>query len=409
MPSQLCVKCKGRLWCKNTKCLVLEKFHARRRAVKQIKERQFMGSSPPGLFVSWNNYPNISIAPLSPTETMRDADLLDNPERWFGYRQEEIASFRESLVRGTKQAGAFEAANPSYSLMDLQDMVLSEKQLDVEMRLFREPRAELVFDDSSSPMGPSAPLDRISYYSHPRVPKRIQDIVYDSDAKSTEAMKELYSSKVPVHSITKMLSAGLLGVQKKRRLVPTRWAITATDDTVSKEMLEKIRDYSTIDYFELYRESYVDNHFWILLLPTKWQFEQLEAWKPGTPWTMESREPSIMQDSEQYYGRTKYADNVTGAYYSARLAVCELLERRKRQAGAIIFREIGSDYRLPLGVWVIRETVREAMKGKPLVFFELGLALKFLEKKLSVPMGFYKKNSSLLDSALHQKTIFDFR
>ncbi|MFH1544742.1 MAG: hypothetical protein ABIE23_01445 [archaeon] len=103
-----------------------------------------------------------------------------------------------------------------------------------------------------------------------------------------------------------------------------------------------------------------------------------------------------------------YADKVAGAYYAARLAVAEYLEKERRQATAIVFREIGKDYSIPLGVWVIRENMRNALKKKPLIFSELNLALRFLELKLTIPLKNYEKNSKLLDSLKHQKKITDF-
>src|SRR3989338_1885061 len=173
-------------------------------------------------------------------------------------------------------------------------------------------------------------------------------------------------------------------------------------------MIERVKGFGTIDYFELYHSNYLDNDFLILLLPTNWQFEQLEAWKPGTAWTLEEQEASIIQDFEFYNGRKEYASNVAGAYYAARLAICEHLMRRKKQAGALVFREIGEGYKVPVGVFQIRENVREALRKKALNFFELKLCLAFLGKKLSIPIDSYEKESKLIDALKHQKRISEF-
>lgn len=407
IPKGLCLKCKGRLWCGST-CFVLEKFRAKQDSLKEIKEKEFTGSSPPSVFVSWNNYPNITIAPLSPTTVLRDADILDNPERWYGYSLEEIAGFREMLVQGRTGINAFEAASPDYGIQDLQELAMSEKQLNVEVRLDKIPKAELRFSETVAPLGPVAELQNFELGENPKIPKTIEKFYYDTEAKSITALKELYSKGIPVHSLYKLLSAGVFGIEKFRKFVPTRWSITAVDSNLSKEMIEKLKDFETIDYFELYNSKYLDNDFWVLLLPAKWQFEQLEAWKPGTAWTFEEQEASIIQDHEFYNGRKTYASNVAGAYYAARLAVCEHLMRRKKQAGAVIFREIGEGYKIPVGVFQIRENVREALRKKPLAFFEFSLVLKFLEKKLSIPIKQYEKESKLLDALKHQKRISEY-
>jgi len=218
----------------------------------------------------------------------------------------------------------------------------------------------------------------------------------------------LYEHDLPVHYLYKILSAGLLGVGKNRKLVPTRWAITAADSNISNVLIGRIRAYQQLQEIRLFRSSYVDNHFYVLLVPGAWAFEQLEAWKPGSSWAEGASNVMVMADHEFYRGRTKYADNVTGAYYSARLAVAEYLQKQKRQASCIIFREIGGQYDIPLGVWVIRQTVRDAMAKKPLAFSDINLALAYLKTKLSVPMQAYKKNSMLLDGIKNQKRISEW-
>ena len=159
---------------------------------------------------------------------------------------------------------------------------------------------------------------------------------------------------------------------------------------------------------DLFNINYLDNDFWVLLVPSSWAFEQLECWLPGGTWAMNASKPQIVQDHEFYKGRTTYASNTEGAYYSARLAVAEHLDKRNRQATAIVFREIGKDYNIPLGVWQIRENVRNALKQKPLTFSSLGLAIAFLGRKLKVPIEQYKKESRLLDELLHQRKITSF-
>jgi hypothetical protein len=191
-------------------------------------------------------------------------------------------------------------------------------------------------------------------------------------------------------------------------LVPTRWSITAADDSISKHLVEKIKGFQTLGELKLFHSEYLWNDFYVLLIPGGWMFEQLEAWLPGGVWTENLKEPSILQDHEFHQGRKKYVSEVAGAYYAARLGVCEYLVQTKRQAGAIVFREIGDEYKTPLGVWQIRENVRQALKQKPLTFSDLDLALKYVGTKLKIPMRYYKKRSKLLDNIKNQKRIFDW-
>jgi len=406
---ELCVKCKGKLLCGMSYCPLLERHSARARAVSKIKGTDFYGSSPPGLFVSWHNYPKITVSALSPTAVEPKAEVFDAPEKWFGLSEQRILSFRESLVGSGSKFRASAASNPGVKLSTMQELVMSSRPVNVEVSLYRKPFLSLSFHERAAPTGPKAPLKKIKLTENPAIPKKVDYLNSDIAVKSTTAIIELYQAGFPVSFLYKLLSAGTLGVEKKRKLVPTRWSITAVDSNVSKKLVnEKVKSFQQLGEIRLFSASYLDNHFHILLLPREWSFEQLECWLPGGAWTKNAQAPQIIHDHEFYGGRKDYASNVEGAYYSARLAVAEYLVREKRQAACIVFREIGQDYNLPLGVWVIRETMRNALESKPLVFFDLELALQFLSRKLSVPVKQYEKESRLLDKIRHQKRLSEF-
>ncbi len=417
IPASLCVRCKGRLWCNLPKCPILEKFQSRQQAVSSIHSTQFEGSSPPSLFVSWTNYPAVNIAPLAPPVVSNRNALMDNPEQWFSLPSSEIVKMRSQLIQSRKPVFVDSASNPSYELTELQELALSLEPVQAEFELFERPRAQLSFHEGTAPLGPIAPLKKMRLGENPKIPTKVDYLVSDTAAKSTIAVQELYEHGLPVHYLSKILSAGTLGVKNNRRLVPTRWSITAIDDNVSGFLVENfVKDFQQLGEVELFASKYSGNSFFVLLVPNNWSFEMMECWLPGSPWTLEDsayqqtamQDFSVIIDFELYHGRKGYADNITGAYYAARLAVAEHLIKRKRQATAIVFREIGSEYVSPLGVWVIRETVRNALQKKSLHFSDVNLALQYLQFRLQVPIEKYKKTSQLLDYLKNQKRIFDF-
>ena len=69
--------------------------------------------------------------------------------------------------------------------------------------------------------------------SNTRYNDKIEKAYYDTDLRATNAVVELYNRGVLVTKIQKAFSVGAFGVEKKR-LVPTRWSITAVDDIISK-------------------------------------------------------------------------------------------------------------------------------------------------------------------------------
>jgi len=393
---ELCIRCKGKLLCGLSKCPILEKQASHTRIVSSMSGTNFIGASPPGFFVSWQNYPKVAVAPLSalPAEITEMSDL---PEKWYGLPQEKIISFRESLLRSYKPMPVSLAADPSYELMEFQEIAMASNLFEMEVNLAEKPRQESSFDSFSAPLGPSAKLDNVKMIENPKVPKEIDYYVSDTAAKSNTALIELFQKGFPVSTLAKVLSSGALGVKKNRKLVPTRWSITAVDSNISKYFIEeKLPQNKIIDSFQLFHSKYLDNDFWVLLMPYPWSFEQVECWLPGGIWTKEATKFNILSDHELNAGLKGYPEETEGAYFAARLAVVEHLVDKKSNAAAVIFREIGKDYAVPLGVWQIRENVRASLKEKPLEFTNLDLVMDFLSKKLVVPIEQYKKKSALL-------------
>src|SRR3970282_1693911 len=107
-------------------------------------------------------------------------------------------------------------------------------------------------------------------------------------------------------------------------------------------------------------------------------------------------------DHEGYEGRSTYA-SIGGCYYAARLAVGEALERERRQASAVILRETHPGYLMPVGVWNVREHVREALRRAP-----RREALAHLATRLDIPMERWIRNSNVLQHVLHQRALDDF-
>jgi len=404
----VCVVCKGRLWCKLEYCPIVIKAEQRVKTQVPVKNLEFTGTSPPSVFVSWKNYPNVTIAPMSPVMVDEKAEFYDAPEQWFGLGMEEILKFREQLVRSITPVKIKDANSPSGIVSKIQELALSTKPVNIEVGLKKAPNFNISFSDTVAPIGPSASLQKLQLQDNPYVHKKVDYVVSDTDLKAGEGMQILYEKKFPMNTLHKLLSAGMLGVGKNRKFVPTRYAITASDSNVSKNLIEEIKKFPEINEFRILNSTYLGNTFYILLLPSSWGFEQIEAWHPGSTWLPGGMEVQMMQDHEFYKGRTSYAENVAGGYYAGRLAVVEYLKKEKRQAAAVVFREISNEYPFSLGVWLVRESIRKALNSGSESFSDLQQALSFISTKLSIPMKYWKEKSKVLDYFSHQKRLRDF-
>jgi len=402
----LCILCKGaRFLCGKTRCPIMIKVNYFLKSVPLMTREDIEGMSPPSVFIGRIGYPNVYAGPLVPP-VHEDTSIYDLPERWFGKSMDEIVGFRSLLVRGKHRVNVHKFMDAGKILDQTREIALADSSVDIELNLTKKPRGSIYLDDNVQPFGPSAPI-RDLHVGNARYDDKIEKAYYDTDLRATQAVIDLYNRGVFVTKIQKAFSVGALGVEKKRRLVPTRWSITAVDDIISKNIREKVKTFPEINEYRVYESIYMDNVFEILMIPGHWSYESMEAWYPGTVWNLNGSRIAIFSDWEDNNGRTTYAQ-IGGCYYSARLAVCEQLQKERRQATVIVLREARPGYIMPIGVWQVRENVRNAMHQKPSKFKSLAESLQFIGGRLEIPMQKWILQSELLKKALFQKRITDF-
>jgi hypothetical protein len=140
----------------------------------------------------------------------------------------------------------------------------------------------------------------------------------------------------------------------------------------------------------------------VILIPDDvWSFEMIESWF-NSDGTM-----GMGSDYEDANGLHHYP-TIAGAYFAARLAVAEHLLKRRRKAAALVLREIYPDYAMPLGVWQIREGVREAMKNAASVFESIDDAVSFASAHLTVSKDEIRQRSDAWKNMRSQNRITDY-
>src|SRR3989338_1541682 len=283
---------------------------------------------------------------------------------------------------------------------------MASKPADLEINLEKVPRYLKEYDKISKPLLLSAPLKNIRITENPKIHTKVDKVFNDTDLKASEAINYLYNSGFDENFLQQLLTIGSLGLKKNRRLVPTRWGITATDDTIGKEIIKGVKNYNKIDDYRLFFNKYLGNYYFILLMPELFSYELFEyGVRNGEvkgEWT----------DFEDYFGRKNYASNSVGGYYSVRLSVLEYLRRIKRQAGAFIIRFETEEYWANLGVWVTRSCARRAMGNESVSFHSRESALDFMRNfilnKTRIDVGHVFKKSRLLNYVKEQKGLKEF-
>jgi len=362
----------------------------------KLNKTHFSGNSPPEIFVGRFNYPNVNAGILSP-EGYENTEEMSYPEIWHEKKFSiyDILSRRGKLIYGKFNLNVKTQSQKKF-LNVMQELSMAYKPVSTEMYLQKPPISSSEINRFSPIIFNPAPLDHAKLQENPQIKPKVDYIVSDVHNKALDSINELYLNKISISSINKLLSAGLLGLKTTRKLVPTRWSITAVDDTISKNLLKKIRYYKEIIDILLFHAEYNGNHYEILLLPEKFSFEVIE---------LEINNGKIWHDYELFHGRKNYAENVVGAYYANRLALAEYLDRINRQATAIFFREVRPEYYAPLGVGILRETSRGAFMSSPEKFNTIDEALERAQSRLKSNILNFVNRSILLKEVGKQKKL----
>lgn len=299
--SSRCVYCKGsKMLCGKERCSVIARFFSTSRAKQLIDRTNLDGASPPSVFVGRMGYPSVAIGPMIPPYH-GDTSLMDTPERWVNLGIDDIIDFRSNLVRGMHKVDIHDVENSNKLVVKTRELALARTPPEAVAEFERKPFGKLTVDDDVQPFGPSAPIKRFDVANF-RFDSRLEKPFYDTDLKAKDALVSLYRDGVLISQIQRAFSIGAFGIGNRRKFVPTRWSITAVDSNLGLHMLETTKTYPTIDEFRVYETTGLDNRWAIVMMPTSWRYELIEAWYPNTAWNPHSDRIAIMSDHEFFDG-----------------------------------------------------------------------------------------------------------
>jgi len=369
----------------------------------------FCGSSP-APFIGRYGYPHVNIGVLSP-QFSGDVVQYDSPKLWSNkqYTMGTIASLRYGLVNSHSNAYVKDRTN---TFLDIcREVGMAKRSAEVEISLQSKPQLQLHPEREIKPFGPQGIIRKARITENTKVDTRVDKIVSDTDLKAASAVLTLYKKGFEENSIHKLLSVGTLGIGKQRKLVPTRWSITAVDDTIANELIKEIKEYPVGEY-SVYFGGDWGNYYIILFFSDVWQYELFETYLDlrVNPWSKNGYAYST--DYEPYLGRKTYAEETAGGFYAARVPILEKIKERKRQGSCLALRFISPEYNVPLGVWVCREASRKCLQEKPVYFASKELMIMYTKELIQRKFGFnvdlLLHESILLKELNVQKKLVEF-
>lgn len=372
-------------------------------AMRQSREKigrigqDFFGASY-NVLIGHHGYPNLNVGFLSVDDKKDD---YDNPKLWKArnYGIPDIIGLRGSLINSR-----FKTHIKSFDerLVDMgKEISMAKDPVDVEVNLKRKPFVSFHTGQEISPYGPSILLKKAAVTENPKIPLAVERLAHD-EVKASEALVSLSRKGFDEHYLTRVFSMGNLGMPDNKKIVPTRWSITATDDTLGKHLISELRDRAELDHQAFYG-GHMGNHYLILCFPGPWSYELFE---------IDLASEQFGTDYEGPLGRKGYATETVGGYYASRLAVLEKLAALKRQGSILVLRFITDEYWMSVGVWVVREATRTALASKPMVLEGQEQVLKyatlFARKQFGIDIEPILQKSKLLKHRKEQKRLGEF-
>jgi len=311
------------------------------------------GFSPPYVYLPLIGSKKLLIGP-----SLVNPDVLNvytDPKYWIRLTSRQVLYIRRSGKALFKPVDPQIDINES-SVTKLREISLYSGNVEVELEYIKR-RPNAIFDPYEGVTLNGGELGRIIHYTGGVADRRIEKVYEDKDLLAKDAVLYLHNSGLSVYKIQQLLSVGALGT--KRKLVATRWSITAVDSIISSRLIDEIKNYPELNEHYLGESYVVGNRIIVMMFPGKFYYEMMESWGPY----FGNRNPKVAMDYEGFLGRTNYAEEVEGAYYAARYSVAKYLKERMRQAKVVVLLEVDRNWIPNLGVWRVREGTEIALKN----------------------------------------------
>ena len=203
----------------------------------------FFGSSP-APFIGRIGYPKVNVGLLSP-QFSGDTSYYDSPKLWSkaNFKIGQVASMRYGLVNSRSSASVKDVNKSNRFLDIIKEVGMAKKAVELEVNLTKQPSLQFKPEREVIPFGPTSSVKKAKITQNTKVDIRVDKMVADTDLKSSSAILKLYQKGFEESFLNKILSVGNLGLKNNRKLVPTRWSITAVDSTVSNKLVKEVKDH----------------------------------------------------------------------------------------------------------------------------------------------------------------------
>jgi hypothetical protein len=348
--------------------------------------------SPPGIFTESSRYPIMWAGVLGTVQPSEWLSIFDHPEAWRGLDRKAILRMRQQLYRFVLPVDAKEMT--PHSVVDsLQTVALSVSPIAIEVDSPHLPRSELKGIGGQSPMGQLIKCKSLEIVSNPEI-SRVAKRICDKDVPSAESVWQLLDYDYTLDQVARMMSVGLLGHKKRRRLVPLRSAYKAVIDSYLTNAVMNLVESPLSSSIRLHASTLHGDSFTVLLRPGEPRVDYLRLESFNGLNTLRTSFEGL---------ETQATDPKTSVYADhARFSAYRNMIGNTESSHIVIFHQCRDPHNLILGPWVARAGVRYALDGDGVELDNMENAVTVMNSLLKPKLEYWGLDNPLL-SRIHEE------
>jgi hypothetical protein len=343
--------------------------------------------SPPGVFIETAKYPVLMAGVLASRQPSEFLSIFDHPDAWQGLDREAILSMRKYLYRFVMPVNAREMS-PSSTIKTLQALALSVSPVELEIEAPSLPAQDLKSVGALLPSSPIVHAQSLQLNSEPEI-SRVAKTVTEKDIPASDGIWKLLDYDYSLDFAVRLMSVGLLGRHKNRRMIPLKSAYKAVIDVFVNRAVMELIDAPSAQTSRIFTRDLFGDRFTVLMTPGEPRVDYVKLDMTRKPM---SRGVSI--ESTRHPGldakTSVFADH---ARYSA---YCALLSER-RTSHVTVFHLSRNTKNHVLGPWIARAGVKETLQTDPVLLEDRENTFAVLRSVLRPELGAWIDETNLLE------------
>lgn len=309
---------------------------------------------PPGITVETAKYPILMSGFLASTQPTEFISIYDHPTAWRGLDREAIIAMRRQLFRFLIPTDA-RSLVPKETIESLQQIALSVSPLAIGVEVPTLPPRRLNAFPGQLPMGTDVLVKSFEIVSDAEISKVAQRIT-QRNIPTTEAIRQLFEYDYALEQVARLISVGLLGMHKHRKLVPLKNAFKIAIDSYIDNALLDLAEKSLTAVARIHQSRIHGDNFIVVSIPGEPRVDYFQ---------MEVLPDSVQRQysfESKHYGSSNAKASVYASH--SRFSAYHHMTKIGESSHMFIFHLIRDTRNSILGPWLARAGVEEALCGE---------------------------------------------